>query len=167
MDQPKNHRRIIALVAAIGASKASASRFNASVYRLRRQRFTTGTSMSGKLSPLADTRTVITGWSWRRARMDGPRGGGVSEDAPALRPRAVHFYTLRDLFPALRQAGFAEAATILLRGVCAHGLPGGNLEAPARSRRGRTLEWQGAVGASLFHGMNLTPFDGLAKEEEG
>ena len=102
MDQPKNHRRIIAHVAAIGASKASASRFNASVYRLRRQRFTTGTSMSGKLSPLADTRTVITGWSWRRARMDGPRRGGVSEDAPT-QPFALFSFIHLDLFTTRAQ----------------------------------------------------------------
>ena len=42
-----------------------------------------GTSMSGQSPPEDDTRTVITPWSWCRARMDGPRRGGVSEDALA------------------------------------------------------------------------------------
>ena len=64
-----------------------------------------GTSMSGQSPHEADTRIVITAWSWCRARMDGPRRGGVSKDAPALRPRAVHFYTLHELFPTLTQEG--------------------------------------------------------------
>jgi len=62
-----------------------------------------GTSMSGQSPHEADTRIVITAWSWCRARMDGPRRGGVSEDALTLRPRAVLFYTLPALFPALMQ----------------------------------------------------------------
>jgi len=61
-DQPKNHSRIIAHVAAIGTSKASASPFSANVSRSfrRRRRFMLGTSMSGQSSQEDDTRTVIT-----------------------------------------------------------------------------------------------------------
>ena len=103
-DQPKNHRRIIAHVAAIGATKASASRFNVSpLYRLRRERFKTGTSMSRKLSHEDDTRTgdhcgpgVGRGWMVRVMRRR-------SEDTPTQPSRDGLFYTLLELLPALTQ----------------------------------------------------------------
>jgi hypothetical protein len=65
------------------------------------------------------------------------------------------------------QAGFTQTAPILLRGLCTHRLPGGHLEAPALGRGGRTVERQGTIGAVCFHGLSVTLFHGLAKDEEG
>ena len=65
------------------------------------------------------------------------------------------------------QTRLTQTAPILLRGVCAHGLPGGHQKAPARGRRGRTLKRQGTIRTLLFHAVNVTRLNGRAKDEGG
>lgn len=53
-DQPRNNRRIVTNVRAIGASKMNASRINVTLpSRRRRQRFMMGTSIRCKYTPEA------------------------------------------------------------------------------------------------------------------
>jgi hypothetical protein len=103
-DQPKNHRRIIANVAAIGTIKASTSPLNVSrSIRRRCLGIIIGTSMRRKSLHEADTRTTIghgpdvgRGWMVRDMRRR-------SEATPTPLPRAVLFYTLPERLPALIQ----------------------------------------------------------------
>ena len=90
---------------------------------------------------------------------------GVTDHCRALQsPDRMQLFRSPELEQG--QAGFTQTATILLRGVCAHGLPGGNQEAPARSRRSRAVKRQRAIRTLFFHGMNVTRFNERAKDEE-
>ena len=65
------------------------------------------------------------------------------------------------------QTCLTQTVRVPLCGFYSHGLPRGNLEAPALWRWGCAFERQGTVGASFIHGMSVTPFTGFAKDEEG